>query len=332
MLGRGNVAEVYQAITPDLETEVALKVLLPPPTYQVPQIAALTERFSQVMTRVSRLEHPNIVHIYDYGTLGSVHYVVQELIEGTSLRDLLSERRSGLPQTMALAIFRQIAEGLAYAHQQGVVHQDIRPSNILLEGGTRPVVSDFGMPRILGEEDATTAQFSPRAPIYMSPEQASGEPATPQSDIYALGILLYEMMTGDVPFKGTAARILVQHIQDMPRPPSELNVNLDPRLEMVIMKALEKDPSQRFESPRQMVGMTQREPVTATEYDTITLGKNDAIEMRERFSAAQQAREESQAASEAAVDRRKLILIAGGLALAILVIVILVLALSQGGG
>lgn len=286
VLGRGSVSEVYEAYSPDMKLEVALKLIVPSLNSEA-EASAWERRFIEEMQGVVELDHPNITRTLDFGVRGDAYFIVMELVRGTSLRDLLSQGRKGLPEDQAVKIFRQVADAVAYAHGKGVLHQDIRPGNILMAGHTQPMVVDFGLMRILADDGTTTAQFSPRAPIYMSPEQAAGREATSASDIYSLGILLYEMVTGDVPFKGgSAARIMVQHMQEAPRPPSELCVDLDPRIEAAILQALAKEPQARFSSPRSMIEAVV-DPGDSEEYDTVTLSKHDISEFRGRAQAAQ---------------------------------------------
>ncbi len=294
VLGRGSVSEVYQAFSAEMNVEVALKLIVPSLNSEA-EAAAWERRFIQELQGVVGLSHPNIARTLDFGVRGDAYFIVMELVPGSSLRDLLSQGRKGLPEDQAVFIFRQVADAVAHAHGKGVLHQDIRPGNILMAEATRPVVVDFGLMRILADDGTTTAQFSPRAPIYMSPEQAAGREATPASDIYSLGILLYEMVTGDVPFKGaSAARIMVQHMQEAPRSPSALNVDLDPRVEAAILQALAKEPGQRFASPRSMIEALEQSG-GGEEYDTVTLSKHDISEFRYRAQAAQQDQEETDA-------------------------------------
>ena len=301
LVGRGSVTATYRAFSPELQADVALKVISHRFLSQA-DAAASQHRFHQELQAAASLYHPNIARIFDYGVAENVYYVAMELIDGPSLRDLLSESRRGLPQDQALQIFRQVADAVGYAHSRGVIHQDIRPGNVLMAGGIRPVVVDFGLIRVLGDDEMTTAQFSPRAPIYMSPEQASGQEVTPSADVYSLGVLLYEMVTGDVPFKGSsAARIMVRHIQEAPRPPSHLAVGLDPRVEAVIMQALAKDPAERPASPRSMIEALERE-INAEDFETITLPKDEVREFQQRARAAQDA---AQGAAQGAEDEQE---------------------------
>lgn len=310
LIGRGTVAEVYRAFSPHLNTEVALKVLHLDPGDTPEQIAAVQRRFSRELQHLITLQHPHIARVIDFGITNGTYYIVTQLVEGPSLRDMLSERRSGFRHDHALDIFRQVADAVGFAHRRGVLHQGIRPGNILMSDGVRPQLVDFGIARILAEDDMTTARFSPRAPIYMAPEQATGGAITTRTDVYALGVLLYEMITGDVPFKGgTPARILVQHLQEPVRPPSEIDVEIDPRVEDVIMRALEKNLLDRFDSPNEMVDALTVE-ISDTEYDTINLTPINAKELRQQIRVAHreyletQAVEEPEAEPESLPERR----------------------------
>jgi serine/threonine protein kinase len=281
LLGRGSNAEVFRAADDATGQEVALKLL-----HTLSDDPTLVEHFQREMAQVARLQHPNIASVHAFGIHDERFYIVIDLIEGTSLRDVLSERRDGLAFPKALDIFQQVAVAVGYAHTQGVIHLSIRPSNILLASGVRPMLVDFGMAEALAGDNVTTAEFSSRAPIYMSPEQAAGREITPQADIYALGILLYEMTTGDVPFKGNIpARIMVQHLQAEPRPPIELKVDLDPRVNGVILQALAKEPGQRFATPQAMLEALTTED-EADNYDTVNLSRTEAKAFRQELIAA----------------------------------------------
>jgi serine/threonine protein kinase len=333
LLGRGSMAAVYRAYSPDLNADVALKILRFA-TEDDAEREQINRRFFEELKKIATLYHPNIARVYDYGTNGELHYIVMELVEGTTLRDLLSARRGGLSRDRALEIFRQVADGIAFAHSKNIIHHEIRPGNILLADDTRPVIVDFGLMRILGDDNTTTAEFSPKAPLYMSPEQASGAAITTRSDVYSLGILLYELVSGDVPFKGgPTARILVQHLQQEPRPPGDLVVDLDTRIESAIMKALEKDPQARFSSPMSMLEAIEQQ-IDAQEYDTITLERDQLAQFRQNAQAARSARQpDSKPAPSPAAKREvnptTLALIVIGV---IMVIAVVVVVLSQVAG
>lgn len=339
LLARGSVTEVYRAFAPALKAEVALKIMTFVPEDEERQ-ARLHERFFEAMRECAALDHPNIGRVLDFGELEGRYYITMELFEGPTLRDVLSERRDGLPEQRTLHLFGQIADAVAYAHSKGVVHQDIRPGNILLaDDGERPVLIDFGMLGVLSGDEQSTAEYSPRAPLYMSPEQAAGGEVGSQSDVYSLGILLYEMVTGDVPFKGSsAARILVQHLQQDPPLPSDLNVSIDVAVETAIMRALAKKPEDRFDSPLTMLEMIRRTP-DPQEFDTVTLHNDSLQEFRQRAATVRRAsgpppeKVSSEVSDANRISARSFsagVLVGGLLVLLVLVVIVLLLA-SQGG-
>lgn len=328
--GRGTTAEVYMAFSPDLNAEVAVKVLHPP--MEEGHEAAVEARFRRQLSKISQLYHPNIARVYDYGVDGGQFYIIMQLVQGPSLRDILSERRGAFPQEQALALFRQLAEAVNYAHTQGVLHEDLRPGNILLADGERPLVTDFGLRRVLGEDDLTTVEISPRAPIYMSPEQAAGRSVSARADIYSLGVVLYEMVAGDVPFRGeSATRILVQHMQAVPRPPSELNVEVLPRTEAAILRALAKAPEERFPSALDMIDALVPPPET-DDYDTITLAKETGRNLREDLHAAVDDLDQAGASAAEAEPFLTTVLLLVGVAVILILIVVLLTLLSRGIG
>ena len=172
---------------------------------------------------------------------------------------------------MALGIFTKIADAVAYAHERGTIHRDIKPGNVLMASDTRPVLTDFGLARILGSARLTASGMSSGTPAYMSPEQATGDEIKPESDIYSLGIMLYEMITGSVPFSGDSyANVLLKQLNDPPQSPRNLVPDLDPRIEAVILRALEKYPAARFHSARDMIHALEGTP-TEELYQTVQL-------------------------------------------------------------
>jgi serine/threonine protein kinase len=250
LLGRGGMAEVYRALNPDLNQDVAVKVLHP----HVVDTEAATIRFRQEAQAIAALTHPNIIRVFDFDIAGGIYYMVMELIDGPTLSQVMTNYQRGLPHEMALNVFRQIAEAVAYAHDRGTIHRDLKPGNVLMATNSRPVLTDFGLARIAGGTRLTATGMSSGTPTYMSPEQASGSEIGPESDIYSLGIMLYEMITGDVPFKGESyANVLLQHLQQNPRRPSEVMPDIDPRIDVAILRSLEKDPAHRYHSARDMI-------------------------------------------------------------------------------
>ncbi len=323
LLERSGAGGLYRAYAPDLDQDVMLKALRLPGG--VPE-----STFQRTVQSVARLEHPNIARIFDFGVSGGVYYVVTELIDGPSLRDYLSERRGGLPSAMAIRIFRQLADALAYAHTQGVIHQGIRPGSIWIDAGERVVLTDFGLARLAVQPHDPLAAIGPVDAIYLSPEQAAGREATVSSDIYALGIVLYEMVTGDVPFKGeTVEALLAQHRDKPPRPPSQLVADLDPRIEQVVLRALAKNPHDRFASSRDMIGALEKK-VAAGEYDTFTLSKENLSEFHQRVRTAQEKQSGPAESAQPAGSRRTLALAIAAVVIVVLVVLVILVLSSQG--
>jgi serine/threonine protein kinase len=263
LLGRGRNTEVYRASSPNMKHEVALKI------YYAEVDRLTNTAFKKAVHTITGLKHPNIMRLYDYGSEGNRYYIVTELVEGTRLRDLIAAHPAGLERTDTLRIFSQLASAVACAHDQNVVHGNIKPDNVLLDRSQRPVLTDFSIPRLHEYGNAFRATTS----AYIAPEQATGDLAIPQSDIYALGILLYEMVTGEVPFKGTSYEELIAHHQTTaPKPPSQIVVGLDPRIEEAILKALNKKPSERYASARDMVNTIENQE-SANQYQTVSLNR-----------------------------------------------------------
>lgn len=219
LIGRGRKTEVYRTFHPDLKRDAALKIFFPSAP-KTPELAASFRREAQA---VAALKHPNIVQVYDFDIKDDHYYMVMELIEGTSLRDLISADPTGLDRDNTVRIFSQIASAVAYAHDQKTVHGNLKPDNVLLDASQRPVLTDFTLPCMMEHGQVVPDTAGSSIPTYLSPEQISQGTVDAQSDMYALGILLYEIATGDVPFKGdTRARIADQHLKAAPTPPSQI--------------------------------------------------------------------------------------------------------------
>ncbi len=237
-LGRGGMSEVYLAHDEFMNRDVAIKV--------VSSIHAdYMERFHREAEAIGRLNHDHILPAYDYGEQDPWHYLVMPYIEYGTLRDRLTEGPLALEEVDEL--FTQIANGLQFAHEQGIIHRDIKPSNILLRDANYAYIADFGLAKSLEGGDTVTLSGSLMGtPEYMAPELADG-PATTSSDIYALGILLYQMVTGQVPFSGdTPIAVYFKQLRDEPAPPSALNPAIPPAIERVILRTLDKDPRRRY--------------------------------------------------------------------------------------
>ncbi len=240
-LGDGGMARVYKAFQPAVNRYVALKVL----PRQFSADPHLLQRFQREANLVARLQHPHIVPVFDFGESDGYAFLVMPLIRGGTLASLLR-----LPLTETARVIRQVAEALDYAHANGVTHRDLKPSNILIDEGGNCLLADFGIARVAeGATTLTQAGSLLGTPAYMSPEQAIGEAVGPASDIYSLGIVLYELLTGRVPFQAeTPVAIALQHVAaPLPRP-RRFNPAMTPALEAVVLKALARRPTERFAS------------------------------------------------------------------------------------
>ncbi|HET9545324.1 MAG TPA: protein kinase, partial [Gaiellaceae bacterium] len=198
VLGSGGMSRVYRAHDNVLERDVALKVLHD----KLSDDPSYVERFRREARAIARLSHPNIVTVIDRGQVDSAEFIVFELVRGANLKQLLSERRY-LPVREALAIVHQAARGLAFAHEHGIVHRDVKPQNVLVDDDGAAKVTDFGIARSLDRESGLTQTGAILGTAdYLSPEQATGQPVTEAADQYSLGVLLYELLTGEVPYRG----------------------------------------------------------------------------------------------------------------------------------
>ena len=246
-IGQGGMASVYRARDLRLGRVVAVKVLHP--RYADDQ--EFVQRFDHEAMSAARLSaHPNIVDVFDVGEDGNVHYIVMELIEGEDLKWLI-EREAPMQINRALPLVEQVADGLEYAHQQGFVHRDIKPQNVLIDRNNRAHITDFGIAKSRMSTAVTQVGMTFGTADYIAPEQVQGVEAEPQSDVYSLGVVVYEMMTGRLPFVAdTPMAVAIQHIQQQPPPPRQFNPAITPQLEAVILNALSKDPRQRPPSAR----------------------------------------------------------------------------------
>jgi serine/threonine-protein kinase len=246
-LGRGAMGIVYRARDPIIDRVVALKTIDSGRSGEA--AASFTERFFQEARSAGRLNHPNIVTIYDAGEAGGQAYIAMEFLEGNGLREMLDEH-APFAVARAVEIASQVARGLAYAHEHGVVHRDVKPANIIVLGNRRPKITDFGIAR-LGEADVLAGSRA-GSPKYMSPEQIRGDGALDgRSDIFSLGAVLYEMLTGRQPFGGAeVVDIMRTVLQDTPQPPSAHNPRVPAELDALVLRMLAKRPDERHPSAR----------------------------------------------------------------------------------
>ena len=241
------MAAVFRALDPELDRDVAVKVL---PSFQA-EDPTFIDRFRQEAQSVARLNHPNIIQVYDFGEDKGFNFIVMEYLPGGTLLNLLGRE---ITLSEALPLITQKAEALDYAHGQGVVHRDIKPANVILDADGKPEIADFGLARLLEASSGFTRSDTViGTPEYISPEQALGRPADERSDLYAFGILVYQMMLGQTPFRGdTPTATLMAHIHQPVPLPSTLNPDLDSHVESILLTALAKEPGDRYEGPGQM--------------------------------------------------------------------------------
>jgi len=246
-LGSGGMAIVYLAEDQELGRLVALKLL----DERHASDEQFVERFRREAQSAAGLNHPNIVSIFDRGHAAGTYYIAMEFLDGRTLKELLV-RNGPTPIPIAIDYARQILGALSFAHRNGIVHRDIKPHNVVVGGDGRLKVTDFGIARS-GASQMTEAGSIVGTAQYLSPEQARGAPVDPRSDLYSLGIVLYEMLTGSVPFTGdTPVEIAMKHLSQIPEPPSTLRPDVPHDLDAVVMRALAKDPEQRYGSAEEM--------------------------------------------------------------------------------
>jgi eukaryotic-like serine/threonine-protein kinase len=239
-IGSGGMADVWLAEDTELDRSVAIKILHD----RFAQDKEFVQRFQREAQAAAGLQHPNVVGIFDRGAFDGTYFIAMEYVEGPSLKDLV---KGGMTPKDAIDFTRQILTAARFAHRKGIVHRDLKPQNVLIDDEGRARVADFGIARAGETSDITATGSVMGTAQYISPEQAQGKPTTPRSDIYSIGVILYEELTGRVPFEGdSAVAVALKQVSEAPRRPSAINPNVPPALDAVVMRALAKDPDARF--------------------------------------------------------------------------------------
>ncbi len=260
-LASGGMGSVQVATDERLGRRVAVKLM----KEELASQSDFVERFRREASAAAGLSHQNIAQVYDYGQDGRQHFIVMELVEGTDLARLLRDR-GRLPAESAVGIATQVCRALSVAHLAGIVHRDIKPANVIVTPNGAVKVTDFGIARTLGDSTLTNAGSVLGTAQYMSPEQARGEPAGPASDLYAVGVVLFQMLTGTVPFTGeSAVAVALRHLNDAIPAPSSVVPSLPIGVDRVVARATDKDPEHRFSDADQMATALD-ETLLATEH------------------------------------------------------------------
>lgn len=242
-VGRGGMATVFKAVDLTSSQEVAIKILSP----YVAQEPKFKARFDQEIEVLLNLQHPNIVPVLDYGEIGDYSYIVMPFLTAGTLSQRLNQ--GPLPLKAAADVVHQISQALDYAHARGVVHRDLKPSNIMISDDGQALLTDFGFARVADNSLSLTGSALIGTPAYMSPEQCRGAEATPHSDQYALGVILYQMTTGALPYEAeTPMGVVIMHATEPIPSPRNVDPELPEDVELVILKSLEKDPDKRYPS------------------------------------------------------------------------------------
>src|SRR3954454_7120361 len=240
-IGSGGMADVWLADDSHLQRQVALKVL----HARFAQDREFVERFRREAEAAAGLQHPNVVAVFDRGEVDGTYYIAMQYLEGRTLKQLID---AGLSPEQAVGLIRQVLEGARFAHRHGVVHRDLKPQNVIVDADGKATVTDFGIARA-GVSEITQAGSVMGTPHYLSPEQAQGFEVTAVSDLYSIGVMLYEALTGRVPFEAdSAVAIAMKQVSQAPQRPSSINPQISPALDAVVMRALEKEPGQRFQT------------------------------------------------------------------------------------
>ncbi|MFO0809807.1 MAG: serine/threonine-protein kinase [Gemmataceae bacterium] len=312
LLGEGSFGRVYRARDPKLDRDVALKV----PRPGTLATEADRERFLREARAAATVQHPNLCPVYEVGQDGDHDYIVMAYVAGQSLAALLKARKEPLPARQSVQIVRRLAQALDAAHKKGVVHRDLKPANILFDPGRKEVVvTDFGLALRAGAGDAELigSGIILGTPAYMAPEQARGDAKSvgPTADIYSLGVILYELLTGRRPFGGSVGEVIGQILHVEPEPPSKVRPGVDPQLEAACLKAMAKDPAQRYGSMKELASALAAPPPGPAVLATSSIQTREEppaeelLDVHQLFAALTNERQQTAAAVEAAVRKAR---------------------------
>ncbi len=272
------MAVVYRAEDAVLGRAVALKTL----HRHYAEHDSFRRRFKQEARAMASLDHENVVKVYDISQENDVPFIVAECVEGRDLGVMLSGRAGCLSEEFTRRVVSQLLQGLSYAHRRGIIHRDIKPSNILLTPEGTVKVADFGIARIVEEEAAEEPGEIVGSARYMSPEQLQGKEATPRSDIYSVGIVLYHCLTGSPPFSGDLRSLVRQQLHELPDSPRRLNRKVSYHMESVVLRALSKDPAHRYPSARAMLEDLEREAPAEVVPQMLGISRRTIVRRRSR--------------------------------------------------
>lgn len=249
-IGKGGMGDIYKAVQKSLDRTVALKVLSP----QMGRSDEFSKRFEIEARAISMLQHQNIVSIYEFGEENGLKYFAMQFVDGVDLGQKLLQKKP-LAVSEIIDYSKQICRALLYAHEKNIIHRDIKPQNILIDKCNICRLTDFGIAKIYAETNITMTGMAVGTPEYMSPEQAEGDVLDVQTDIYSLGIVIYEMLTKNPPFTGkNPVAIAYKQVHELPVPPSALRKDTPKRLELIVLKALKKNRMERYKAIKDMLG------------------------------------------------------------------------------
>jgi serine/threonine-protein kinase len=326
-LGRGGMADVYKALHPELNRVVALKVL----NRALVHSPEMLERFRREARAIAALRHSNVVQVFDLGVADGIYYMVMEYIEGETLaRRIKDLQQHGEHMAFAevLRIGIAIGNALDYAHEQGMLHRDVKPANIMFRDDGSIVLTDFGVAKILdAASDLTASGAVAGTPAYMAPEQWTADEPDRRSDIYSLGVVLYELATGELPFSAdTPGRLMFKHISESPPPPRDIYADISPELETIILRALAKDADDRYQTAQELV-----EDLEHTLYRVESTAPTGIFQRTVSLPADNGAETRADSASRAWNRHSPLLWISIGVVLVLSMIVIGALLLNTGG-